>query len=120
MSAFDILKQNCQEKPFANFDQLAPGEYLISKFELVVKQFKDDKEPKQRLLLDLGEKLILLPDRYSVNLTESSVDELNRQKLLLVYHGKNPHQRNKIKIDFKSADELMLGLSKDAFSREYI
>lgn len=104
MSAFEILKNNCQtkQKPIIKFDELPIGEHFIYEFKLVDVKF--NATLSSRLLLDLGDGIVFLPERYSEKLTIEAVKDLNKMRTMLVYNGKDPAKRNKLKIDFKQQD----------------
>lgn len=101
MSAFEILKNASNSKPTTNFDKLDLGDYFISSFTLVETKFGP------RLRLDLGDKLVLLPERFSAGLTAEKIQELNEENFLLAYKGKDKTQKNKLMLDFLRVEEFI-------------
>ena len=101
MSAFQLLKNASNPKPIANFDNLPVGDYFISNFALVETKFG------LRLRLDLGDKILFLPERFAIGFTAEKVSELNEGHYLLLYKGKECSQNNKLIIDFESLEEII-------------
>lgn len=101
MSAFNILKNASNSKPITNFNKLDFGDYFISSFTLVETKFGP------RLRLDLGDKLVLLPERFSAGFTAEKIQELNEENFLLVYKGKEKAQNNKLVLDFLRVEEFV-------------
>lgn len=101
MSALKLLKDASNAKPITNFDDLAVGDYLISSFLLVETKFGS------RLRIDLGDKVVFMPARYSVCLTHENVKELNDGQYLLCYKGKDKAQNNKLIVDFELMEDYV-------------
>lgn len=101
MSALQLLKNASNSKPVANFDKLAAGDYFISNFAVVETKFGS------RLRIDLGDKAVLLPERFTVGLTPEKVCELNEGNYILVYKGKDRAQNNKLIVDFEAVEEYI-------------
>lgn len=82
MEAFAMLKKAASySKPLVSFTQLPVGEYVVSEFSLVQTKFG----PKIRA--DLGDKIVLLPSRFSFNMTAEKVADLNTIPQILVFSG---------------------------------
>lgn len=95
MAALDILKSQCTSKPYTSFDNLPLGDYLISSFKLInLKNFGI------RLRLDLGDKVVFLPERFSRNFTEQHCAEMNCGQYIFKYLGKDVNNHNKLMVDF--------------------
>lgn len=98
--AISLLKGACIDKSYCSFKDLQPGDYLISNFFLTETRYG------RRLKLDLGDKVVILPERFSVGLKTEDVDELNRTPQLFIYRGKDVNNRNRIICDFKTLSEF--------------
>lgn len=91
MEAINILKRASagKNKPYCSFENLPAGDYLIAEFALV------DTKHGTRLRLDLGDKVVLLPERFSANLKPEHIVDLNKSQQFLIYYGKDVANRNK-------------------------
>lgn len=88
MEAFNFLRDACWNKPTINFNELPLGEYPVHEFMLVQTRFG------KTLKADLGDKLIYLPTRFGVNMTDHHVAELNTIPQIMVYTGRDPSRNN--------------------------
>lgn len=109
MSSFELLKTLCCNKPYSSFKDLPIGDYFVHKFDLV------DTKYGKRLRADLGDKVVFLPARFAANITIEAVAELNRTRTILTFMGKDPAQNNKVKIDFKTVEELAMNFNPEDF-----
>lgn len=97
MSALSILKAVCVNKPFVSFEGLAEGDYFISSFELVQTKFG------KKVGVDIGNKMLLLPERFTKVFTEDNIEELNRGEHIMIYKGKDPTTK-KLILDFETVE----------------
>lgn len=88
MSALSALKSVCTFKPYTSFERLEMGDYLISSATIV-----NTPTYGQRIRLDIGEKLVILPKRYE--LTDEQIKELNSVEHVMKFMGKDPTKHNK-------------------------
>lgn len=88
MEAFNLLRDACWNKPTVNFNELPVGEYPVTEFLLVQTRFG------KTLKVDLGDKLIYLPTRFGVNMTDDRVVALNSLAQIMVYTGRDPSRNN--------------------------
>lgn len=86
--AFQILKKSCCSKPYTNFTKLPVGDYLVSDFIIVDTKFG------KKLRVDIGDKLILLPERFTCGLTPAHIEELNNTTMWMCYRGKDADNHN--------------------------
>lgn len=112
-----MLKSLCVDKPYCSFEKLPHGEHLIYGFALV--KTKIDKE-NPRLRVDLGDKVVFLPERFSTYLTAEGVADLNVGQKVLIYNGKDVTNHNKLKIDFRAVDDFTADLSDSQFAENLI
>lgn len=68
-------------KPLVSFSQLPVGEYVVSEFSFVQTKFG----PK--IKADLGDKIVFLPSRFSIDMNEAKVADLNSIPQILVFSG---------------------------------
>lgn len=97
MSALSLLKQSCNNKPFVSFEDLAVGDYYISSFALVQSKFG------LRIRVDIGNRVVLLPERFTKTFTEEHIKELNQGEYIMIYKGKEPTTK-KLILDFEMVD----------------
>ena len=109
MSAFSLLKNLCMNKPCCAFKDLPQGEYLIYDFALVRTKFG------VQLRLDLGDKVVFLPERFSKHLKPEDIPELNKPQKILCYNGMDASKKNAIKIDFKTVEEFTMDINANEF-----
>lgn len=118
MASFNLLKSQCCDKPYCSFNNLDLGEYLIKEFALVNTKYGE------RLRLDLGDKEVFMPERFSKNLTPEGLAELNASKAMLIYKGKDAANKDKLKVDFKNVEDFISDLDHDLenniFTQRYI
>lgn len=95
MSALSILKKECDNKPYISFDNLPKGDYLVSSFDLI-----EIKTVGLRLRLDLGDKVVFLPERFSKNFTIEHCHEMNAGEYIFKYMGKDARNHNRLIVDF--------------------
>lgn len=94
MNAIEALKTACQVKPVVSFDTLLIGDYQITSFKRVQTKFGD------RIRLELQEYIVYLPPRFSHNLTDEIVNELNTSIVIMTFRGKDPVSKNRLLLDF--------------------
>lgn len=94
MSALNLLKQVCNDKPYVSFEDLSMGDYFISSFALVQSNFG------LRIRVDIGNRMLLLPDRFTKAFTEEHIKELNQGEYIMIYKGKEPSTK-KLLLDFE-------------------
>lgn len=100
MSSFSLLKNASCNKPYCAFSNLSIGDYLVTDFALVETKYGP------RLRVDLGEKILTLPERYARDMTHEKVLELNDSPKWMSYYGRDPRKNNKILLDFKTMEEF--------------
>lgn len=88
MESFNKFKKACWNSQFISFENLAIGEYVVSKFTLTQTAFG----PK--IKVTFGHNYVFLPNRFSENMTEADVDGLNQVPQKMVYSGKDSTRRN--------------------------
>lgn len=91
MESLQIL-QNCakgKSKPICSFEKLPIGEYLVRKFDFVETKFG----PKVRV--DIGDRFVFLPQRFSEGVTKEIVDDYNITPKIMSYSGKDASQFNR-------------------------
>lgn len=98
MNPLSLLKSVCNNKPYTNFEKLAVGDYFISSFALIQSKFG------LRLRVDIGDKVVILPERFAVLFTEEQIEELNRGEYIMIYKGKETSNNNKLILDFETVD----------------
>lgn len=81
MEAFNLLKQACLNKQFTSFKDLPVGEYVVSEFTLMQTRFGPS------IKVDIGDKIVFLPKRFSKGMTEEKVAALNTVPQILVFSG---------------------------------
>lgn len=89
MDAFSMLKSVCCTKQFVSFENLPVGDYFVEEFALVNTKFGT------RIRVDIGDKVVFLPERFSKNMTSEKVNELNNSPKLMCYKGKDASKHNK-------------------------
>lgn len=96
MNALALLQKNCKTKDYKNFGDLEIGEYLVEEFQFtaIKDKFKDDAEPKQIVKAVLEDCFVFLPERLTKNFTQEHIDEMNNQKIILIYKGKDGKKVN--------------------------
>lgn len=108
MSAFSLFKSACTSKPYVSFDDLAVGDYFIKSFALANTKFG------KTIRLDIGEKIVFLPQRFLKQLSEDKIeeklDEMNKGQYWMIYKGKNTYykgkqQINQVLLDIESSKE---------------
>lgn len=106
MDALTILKLACVQKPeraqfamtYKNFDQIHPGEYIVTKFEK-----RASEKYGEQVRITVGDWYMNLPPRFNGPLTDVVIDELNKTPKIMVYGGKNQSEYNRLILDFKDA-----------------
>lgn len=83
-----LKKAASYSKPLVSFSQLPKGEYIVQEFSLVQTKFG----PK--IKADLGDKVVFLPSRFSANMTEENVAELNNIPQILIFSGIDYNRNN--------------------------
>lgn len=87
--ALIFLKNASTNKSFRSFQDLEIGTYIITEFSKVETKFGT------KIRIDIGDYLVNLPQRYTEGMTQEYLDELNRTRMLMRYHGKDPKKNNK-------------------------
>lgn len=88
MEAFNLLKQACWNKRLVNFGELPLGEYNVESFSLVQTRYGPTVK------VDLGDKYVFLPPRFSTDMTEEKVASLNTIPQILIWEGKDTSRNN--------------------------
>lgn len=89
MEAFVMLKKAASyNKPLVSFSQLPVGEYVVLEFSMVQTKFG----PK--IKLDLGDKVVFLPSRFSKDMTDEKLAALNTLPQMLVFSGIDSSRNN--------------------------
>lgn len=100
--AFELLRNACITKQYTSFTKLPFGNYLVEEFSFVQTQYGD------RIRVDLGDKYVFLPERFSARLKPEHIPELNENQRVMVYNGRSQGNKNQILLEFKSIDEMEL------------
>lgn len=95
MSAIDILKSACANKPFKSFKNLTIGDYVVDNFQRVITDYGD------RLRVELHDCVMYLPERFSHLLTDDHLTELNESTVVMSYSGKDSNAHNRLLLDFE-------------------
>lgn len=97
MSAFNLFKNACTSKPYVSFDDLPVGDYFIKSFSLANTKFG------KAIRLDIGEKVVFLPQRFLKQLGEDGIDEklaeMNQGQYWMIYKGKDTYTKGKKKVE---------------------
>lgn len=100
MSAFDLLNQACvgeEYKTSYSWDNLKIGEYPIDHFT-IIDRFGGDK---LYVVLENGYELQLPKRCFGKVNQQNQIDELNTEKNILIWNGKDPKKGNKLLIKFR-------------------
>lgn len=87
MDSFEILNKANAPKTYMNFDTLPIGEYRVTNFAIG----KTKEGP--RLKVTMGDIFAFLPERFMVS--PEIVAQLNTEKMILVFKGKDAKQRHR-------------------------
>lgn len=90
MSVLNFLQKACKGKQYRNYGDLAAGEYAVEKFE-----FKEIKDDKVLVKVNLEEFFVFLPEWISKGMTQEQLNQMNSEKLVLVYYGKDAENKNR-------------------------
>lgn len=88
MEAFNLMKQACWNKRLVKFNDLPIGEYAVVSFSWEVTRFGPT------IKVDLGDKYVFLPPRFSKDMTAEKVASLNTVPQIMVYNGKDSTGHN--------------------------
>lgn len=95
----DALLAACSKvTSYMSFDALPIGEHRVSNF------FKTDSKYGQRVRVNVGEKYVYLPERFSC-LTSNDLKQLNKTPTIMIYGGKDRSNQDRLKIDFKPIED---------------
>lgn len=86
--AFNFLNNASSYKKICSFKDLAVGDYIVTEFS-----FSETKFGK-KVLIDIGDRLVCLPPRYSA-MSQEYMDELNSSRVIMHYRGKDSSKNNK-------------------------
>lgn len=106
MSALNVLKSACQNKPFKSFKNLNHGDFVVTNFQRVSTDYGD------RLRIELHDSVMYLPERFSNLLSDEHLTELNESTVVMSFSGKDPNAQNRLLLDFEiirvdEADEVV-------------
>lgn len=87
--AFNLLKSVSNNKPYTTFNELNIGNYIVSDFIITETKFG------KRVRVDLGEKLLCLPERYTIGMTPEYLNDLNKAPMRMIYSGRDISKNNK-------------------------
>ena len=97
MSGIEFLKAAKNgRKPFRSFANIALGTYPILSFDLV-----NDKNFGRRLRAETKDFIITLPERFINNLTDEILADLNKERYVMTYKGKDETKHNMVLLDFE-------------------
>lgn len=94
----DFLKKACWST-VVSFKDLPIGDYIVTEFKLVT-----TKNYGVRLTAILGDKQVFLPNRFSKDITEEIVTDLNKTPKIMSYTGRDERRGDMVLLDFKDAD----------------
>lgn len=77
--AFNLLKSVSNNKEFTSFNNLSAGEYIVTDLTIIETKFG------KRVRVDMGDKLICLPERYTIGMTSEYIEELNKTPMKMVF-----------------------------------
>lgn len=103
MNALEKLKAAClkkSSKSFKSFKDLKVGEYIVYEFSWI------QTNHGRRVRITLDDYFMYLPERFSTNLDDATIAELNSSPKVMVYGGKNPTEYNRLILDFHEVDYL--------------
>ena len=98
MDTLALLKKAATAAAFLKLDDLEIGKrYPIDRFELL-----PETKYGATIVVYIDDELVYLPKRFTkIFKTEADIEELNRQKYVLIYSGRDVKQHNKILVDFE-------------------
>lgn len=94
MSAINILKSACANKPIVSFKNLAIGNYVVMNFRRVNTKFGE------RIRIETIDSTIFLPDRFSSLLNAEHIAQLNTSLVIMSYKGVDSENNNRVILDF--------------------
>lgn len=97
MDALSALREACQKKSFKSFNNLQPGEYIVTNFE------SSETNHGQRIRITIEDFYMYLPERFNKKLTEEVLEELNKSPKIMIFSGKDASLQNRLVLDFKDA-----------------
>lgn len=96
----EALQLACKVVPLKNFDQIQIGEYRVLRFSFVETRYG------KRIKVETDHFNCFLPERFT-KFVESDQDivDLNTVPHMMIFHGKDITQKNRIILDFKPLSE---------------
>lgn len=98
--SLQLLQEASYCKQYISFEDLPVGDYIVHSFAIV-----ETKNYGKRIRVDLGDKVVLLPQRYIKEIKEENIEELNQGQYMMTFRGKNPALRNMVLLNFESVAE---------------
>lgn len=91
----DALKNACLKHSYISFKNLARGEYIVRRFTLVEGKFE-----RKKGRIDLDTTYMYLPERFTSQLDEKAIADLNKKPRIMFFAGKDADNRNRLMLDF--------------------
>lgn len=97
--SLSILKRNAAAfSQYIRFDDLEIGKYRVKKFSLCDNLYGSGK----RVMVHINDGYVILPQRMVTGCnTRKDIDNLNRDKYIMVFEGKDDEPPHRINIDFE-------------------
>lgn len=95
-SGISILQSNSLNKPFKSFKDLAVGEYKVERFDLIKTTFG------KRVRIKIEDSYMFLPERYTEEMSEETIDELNGASVTMIYSGKDGNNKSRLMLEFNA------------------
>lgn len=102
MSSLDLLKQAANAEAYHKFDDFEIGvEYPIERFE-----WMPDTKYGPCVVVYIDGDMLYLPKRFTkIFKTAEQVEDLNKKKHVMIYHGRDAARNNRILLDFEFAKD---------------
>lgn len=97
LAALNALNTACGKKAYQSFNNLAIGEHIVNYFSICNTKYGD------RIQIELDDKYMILPERFSKKLDQEKLDVLNRSPKIMIYSGKDSSYQNRLILEFRDS-----------------